>query len=255
MNPPILTVILPTYNRSAMLLEALRSISQQSFKNYECIIADNASTDDTSSVCATFTTDKRFRYIRRENNIGAIANISNAVCKLASGKYCVILSDDDYYVDNQYLEDAVKLLDQDERMMFVHANICKKYQEINQEITLERHLPTTMPGGQVFLTLGSPHFDYVYLLTCVFRRTVAIDCRIFKDPRLPHGDTLNWLLMSLRGDVGFVDRVVGVYRFHGANDILSNDLERWMDDIEFVNVAYLSAINSKLFSEDELKRW
>jgi glycosyltransferase involved in cell wall biosynthesis len=84
---PVVTIGMPVYNGARYLELALQSILSQTYRNFELIISDNASTDDTESICRRYAElDDRIRYYRNERNLGAAANY-NRVIHLARGRY------------------------------------------------------------------------------------------------------------------------------------------------------------------------
>lgn len=84
---PVLTVGLPVYNGAKWIDDALESMLEQSFRDFELIISDNASTDDTEAICRNAAAaDARVRYHRNDRNIGAHKNYDR-VFELSSGKY------------------------------------------------------------------------------------------------------------------------------------------------------------------------
>ena len=105
----LVTIGIPTYNRCSTLSKAIESVVSQTYLNIEIIIGDNASIDETQAVCESYTSkDNRIRYIRHPDNIGAINNF-NKLLELASGKYFMWLSDDDW-IDSSYIEECLKIL-------------------------------------------------------------------------------------------------------------------------------------------------
>ncbi len=94
--PPVFSIIIPTHNRSHLLPRALRSVFSQSFKDFEIIIIDDASTDETGRVVEGFD-DSRIVYHRKDSNAGAPA-ARNTGIKLARGGYIALLDDDDEYL-------------------------------------------------------------------------------------------------------------------------------------------------------------
>lgn len=92
---PVVSVILPTYNRSHMLGEAIQSVLDQTFERFELIVIDDGSADATAEVVASFT-DPRVRYIRQEN--GGLANARNTGIRHAWGPLVTFLDDDDLFV-------------------------------------------------------------------------------------------------------------------------------------------------------------
>lgn len=106
---PLVTIGIPTYNRSATLARALRSALAQDHHAIEVVVCDNASTDDTAAVVARASeTDARVRYVRHPVNIGATANFRSAVDE-AAGDYFMWLADDDW-LDPGYVTACVETL-------------------------------------------------------------------------------------------------------------------------------------------------
>ena len=64
---PFFSVIIPTFNRAAILPRAIKSILNQSFSDWELIIQDDGSTDDTATIVENFLDDKRIKYFKEEN--------------------------------------------------------------------------------------------------------------------------------------------------------------------------------------------
>jgi glycosyltransferase involved in cell wall biosynthesis len=95
MSGGLVSVIIPTYNRASTLKEAIDSVLRQTYKNFELLILDDSSTDDTSDVVADFK-DSRIKYIRHHCNVGLVANWTYGV-KWAKGIFFSILGDDDKY--------------------------------------------------------------------------------------------------------------------------------------------------------------
>lgn len=101
MSTPTLSLLIPTYNRSALLAQALDAIGRQlhdgNVGDIEIVISDNGSPDDTSTIVADFCAvylSAAVTYVRQESNRGSDRNICD-VLKLARGTYLVLLSDDD----------------------------------------------------------------------------------------------------------------------------------------------------------------
>jgi len=90
---PLVSVCIPTYNRAGMVGDAIRSALDQTYRNIEVVVVDNASTDGTEGVVASFS-DPRLKYIRNERNLGLFGNCNRCI-ELARGKYIHILHSDD----------------------------------------------------------------------------------------------------------------------------------------------------------------
>lgn len=102
---PLVSVIVPCFNQGAFLAETLHSVLVQTYSDWECIIVDDGSEDDSSAVAAAFVNkDRRFSYIKQANQGPCIARNNG----IASSKGTFILPlDSDDIIDPTYLEKAV----------------------------------------------------------------------------------------------------------------------------------------------------
>jgi glycosyltransferase involved in cell wall biosynthesis len=91
--PPLFTIAIPTYNRAALLAEALQSALAQTFDDYEIVVRDNASTDGTAELVRGHPSP-RLRHYRNEENVGWHRNF-DLLAQDAQGEYLVYLQDDD----------------------------------------------------------------------------------------------------------------------------------------------------------------
>ena len=95
-NNLLLSVGMPAYNSEQDIRDAIDSVLNQTFTDFELIISDNASTDSTQSICEEYASkDPRIQYVRNDENIGVTGNY-NAVFKLSKGKYFKWASSNDY---------------------------------------------------------------------------------------------------------------------------------------------------------------
>lgn len=84
---PTVTIGLPVYNGQTYIVEAIDSVLNQTYRDFELVICDNASTDATGDICSTkAAADSRIRYVRNEHNIGSVGNHRRTL-ELARGKY------------------------------------------------------------------------------------------------------------------------------------------------------------------------
>jgi glycosyltransferase involved in cell wall biosynthesis len=111
MGNPLFSIIVTAYNREQYIGETLESISAQSFQNFELIVADDCSTDNTYALALSYRTRFRgMRISRNESNLGQFRN-RNFAASLAKGEYILYVdSDDTIKADTlQYLADIVKI--------------------------------------------------------------------------------------------------------------------------------------------------
>lgn len=94
MNNPLVSVIIPCYNQAQFLPEALQSVLEQTYQNWECIIVNDGSPDNTHEVAQIWLAkDKRFKYIEKIN--GGLSSARNAGLDITNGSYIQFLDSDD----------------------------------------------------------------------------------------------------------------------------------------------------------------
>lgn len=105
MNTPTVSIIIPTYNRANLISEAIDSVLAQTYRNFEIIVVDDGSTDNTKEVLSKY--NGQIKYIYQDNKGGAEAR--NNGIKNAQGEYIAFLDSDDLWLPNK-LEKQVKYL-------------------------------------------------------------------------------------------------------------------------------------------------
>lgn len=106
----MISVIVPIYNVEQYILKCLKSISEQTYKNFEAILVNDGSTDNSGLIAETFAkNDQRFTYISKKN--GGLSSARNEGMKYARGEYLYFLDSDDW-IQKEYLEDMAKEFDQ-----------------------------------------------------------------------------------------------------------------------------------------------
>ena len=142
------SVIVPCYNQGVYLKEALNSILRQTYKNWECIIVDDGSIDQTRTVTESYIEiDKRIKYIYQENQGVCIAR-NNAI-KISKGKYILCLDADDKISDD-YLELSVKILEEDDDVALVTTNY-QYFGRSHKKIILEPYSIEKLMGHNLFI--------------------------------------------------------------------------------------------------------
>ncbi|KAB8334631.1 glycosyltransferase family 2 protein [Scytonema tolypothrichoides VB-61278] len=106
---PLVSVIIPTYNRPEYLKQAIESAVKQTYRNIEIIVSDNCSAENPQSLVESFG-DSRIRFFRQPTNVGMFVNQMNTF-KMAQGKYVASLHDDDMW-NEEFLEKLVPPLEE-----------------------------------------------------------------------------------------------------------------------------------------------
>lgn len=119
---PTVSVLITTFNRSSMLRRAIDSVLMQDFDDFELVIIDDCSSDDTTAVVQSYS-DQRIRYIRNEENVGGKEgdrpHMRRFIYELMRGTYFVYLCDDDYWLMPDLLSRQVEAFNIHENLAMV----------------------------------------------------------------------------------------------------------------------------------------
>ena len=153
---PRVSIGLPVYNGERYLSEAIESLLNQTFHDFEIIICDNASDDRTEAICRSYASrDQRIRYHRNGKNIGASANF-NLSFRLATGKYFKWAAHDDLH-GREFLLQCVEILDEDPRVVLCHTDV----QYINEHGENIENPPAPLPDASSPI----PHIRFAQLIS------------------------------------------------------------------------------------------
>lgn len=121
----LVSIIMPSYNTAAYIKESIESVIGQTYTNWELIIVDDCSGDDTDEVVAQFN-DERIRYLKNEKNSGAAVSRNRAL-KEARGRWIAFLDSDDLWYP-QKLEKQIKFMKENN-----YAFSYTDYEEIDEK--------------------------------------------------------------------------------------------------------------------------
>ena len=110
---PEVSIIIPAYNQGNFLKETLKSVSAQSFEDFECIVVDDGSTDNTALVAKEYSGGDKIKYFFQDNK--GLAGARNTGIKIAKGNYVHFLDSDDLIYKN-FLENMIDKLGQDKNI-------------------------------------------------------------------------------------------------------------------------------------------
>jgi glycosyltransferase involved in cell wall biosynthesis len=162
---PFFSIVIPTYNRAADLQFALYCIFQQTFSDFEVVISDNCSNDNTKSVVQNIK-DKRIRYFRLKKTVGNAVNFKNGI-KRAKGKYIFLHSDDDFILYSQSLGEVynkiIRLHPGYVRINYVSLSLDKKrifYYRIAKPFIKNEYFPQFLKNEKILSVIldSDPYF-------------------------------------------------------------------------------------------------
>ncbi|PSF35526.1 glycosyl transferase family 2 [Aphanothece hegewaldii CCALA 016] len=247
---PKVSICIPTYNRSHYLRYSIFSVLNQTYTDFELIICDDGSTDNTAEVVNSYN-EPRINYIRHPQNIGRSRNMRSGF-DAATGDYFIKFDDDDGLTP-EFLEKTVNILDNHPQIDFVCTNhwIINKNSEKVESATQENSLKwgkSQLQNGlipdllwQTFshqsLQVGSTLFRRECLKDVDYMRPQADGCEDF--------DLL--VRLAIAGKQGyFLPEYLMEYRFHGGQTSLKQG-------IHFLKAKNF-CINSYHFTDEKLEQ-
>ncbi len=125
MTPSVcrVSVILPTHNGARFLKRAVQSVEGQTLKEWELLIVDDGSTDETSEVASALArANERIRLLRNDKNLGIQKSLNRGL-REAKGDYIARVDDDDWWSDRNKLQEQVKFLDEHTNHILVGTGV------------------------------------------------------------------------------------------------------------------------------------
>lgn len=205
-SQPLVSVVVISYNHEIYIKECLDSILSQKDVNFELIVADDASTDNTQDTIRLYAKkDARIKPILRKRNVGITSNLIDAMDS-AKGKYIALCEADDYWNNDRKLFKQLQIMEKDERVTvcFHPVRVVKSngkdkigvFPETRNQFTLEALIAAN------FIQTNS-----------VMYRNIGPYGGLFYEGALP----LDWLLHvyhARKGKIAFVNSVMSSYRKH-----------------------------------------
>lgn len=211
---PMVSVCVPTYNRASLLRDSINSILNQTYRDYELIISDNASTDETEDIVNSFK-DERIIYSRNKSNIGLRKNWSKCL-SIANGKYISIFPDDDLMLPEN-IEKKVDILSKNSRLGLVHS----KYHIIDIDGIVTKANTNWGHGPERFFDvledrdfLFGNKWNLINAPTVMLKRECYHTLGDFTDKLNFAFDYEYWLRIATRYDIAFLAEPLVQWRVH-----------------------------------------
>jgi glycosyltransferase involved in cell wall biosynthesis len=201
---PIVSVIIPTYNRKDKVVEAIKSVVDQDFDNVEIIVVDDGSTDGT----AEFLKSLNLPVIVITQLNGGVSNARNTGIRASKGKYIAFLDSDDLWLPGK-LEAQVKFLENHPDIPIVYTDQYLNIDGQNLDKTrFERNAPKDNMLLSAFVDLTPIHTS-----TVMARSDLFDELGMFSEDLHIHEDSELWNRISNHYKLGFIPKVLGVYRW------------------------------------------
>lgn len=281
---PIVSIVIPVYNTERFLWACIDSIQAQTFKNWEVILVDDGSTDNSPGICDRIVrNDKRFHVIHKEN--GGVSNARNAGIEAAKGKYLMFIDAD----DNIYPTCIEKLLEPMEQFN-TDLTVCgyERFRaQWKQEYQFTRYSLILMKERKQYLmtfTVPKTNLFGVSIWAKLYRMDIVRDYGIRFDPEITYEEdcdfNVNYLehvkTVAAIGDILYRYRqwdfsLSKAYRkdtyrflvhgFHKRLDLLErNGMGEYKPNLEMILLLVIKAtctkiLNSPLSEKEKLEEY
>ena len=214
----LISVVIPTYNRADFLQAALNSVLCQTYQNWEIIVVDNNSIDDTEKIVTSFNNDK-IKLIK-VNNYSVIGYSRNVGIKQSKGDWVAFLDSDDIWYPKK-LERIVAVIKNMNIDVVCHdemlVNTLMNYKKILRHGSCAKNLheDLVLSGNCLSLSAASVRREFIIKQNIYFSELndhIAIEDYIF------------WLqLASVKAIFKFIHEILGEYMVHGSNVTIINN--------------------------------
>lgn len=231
----LISIITPTYNCGKFIGETIESVINQTYENWEMIIVDDCSKDNTKDIVNKYAqNDDRIKYYLLEKNSGAAIARTKAM-ELANGNYMAFLDSDDLWVEDK-LEKQLKFM-KENNFNFV----CTEYEQIDEQRN---------PLGKIIKVRDKANYNRVLLDCPVGNSTVMYNVKAMGKFQVPNirkrNDDALWLKMLKKEEyIHGMKEVLMKYRIR-ENSISSNKLDlvkyHWYLYREIENLSVIRSI-------------
>jgi glycosyltransferase involved in cell wall biosynthesis len=253
MTDPFLSVTLTNYNYAPFLPQSVASILSQTYEDFELIIIDNASTDQSADVIRGFASrDQRIRPIMHPENMGVTFSYREAATS-ARGRYRVHIEADDWITDPKAFERQVTLLEENPSTSFCYSALTMV--DSDGRVVQVSHAfdgDAILPGERALEALLSLNFTHTGMMV----RQDAYRATEGYQSAFPHTmDTMLAVRLCELGDVGYIDRSMYAFRQHGSNLHRHDEselLER--EYLPLIGAAFDGPLGKKLTDPEGVRR-
>lgn len=209
----LVSIVMPSYNTGKYIKETIESVIGQTYDNWELIIVDDCSSDDTDQVVKEFIYDKRVRYLKNDRNSGAAVSRNRAL-KEAKGKWVAFLDSDDLWAAEK-LEKQIKFMDKN-GYHFSYTN----YSEMDSE---GRKTGVTVTGPKRITKTGMFNYCWPGCLTVMYDRNTVGLIQIADIKK--NNDYAMWLKVCRKADCYLLDEELASYRRGRAGSVSSHSIK------------------------------
>ena len=191
-DKPLVSILLATYNGSRFIRRAIQSVLDQTFGDYELIVIDDGSNDETLEILKEFENEERIIRLRNEINLGYFKALNRGMRK-ARGDYIAIIDDDDKWVDVNKMSQQAVFLDTHPEYVLVGTGMISVDEN---GIELSRKLFPEKDAEIRDEMLALCFFSHSSVM---YRKSIAINCDGYSEKRYPYDEYDLWLKLGTKG--------------------------------------------------------
>lgn len=241
-----ISIIIPTYNRKYQLKECIDSILKQTYTNYEILVIDDCSKDNTEEFLKENYNDNRIIYIRNKINSGAGYSRKNGYNN-STGDYIIFCDDDDYYIEDEYLNRVVEIFE-DENISLIFSNSYVHYEKENKYVLNKLNYKGILPVEELLENFQFKYMKPNSTFTAVFRK------KILEKGQMENMKMVNDSSIYLRGliSVGKVfvnEGIIGIYRIHSKNITFNIKADFLIENLNEKKYIYNKIKENRIFED------
>jgi teichuronic acid biosynthesis glycosyltransferase TuaG len=246
----LVSVVMSSYNHAKYLPEAIESVLKQTFSDFELIIVDDCSTDNSKAIIESYQAkDIRVKPFFHEKNLG-IAITANDSLKSSSGKFIAFLSSDDIWMPNKLARQLQILKHNENKIVWAEGEVIDGNGAlVGLKVTTRMSVPIHRRSGNLFQELLKE--DIIFGQTAIMKRDFVSKV-IFNDNFRYVNDHLFFVELARIHEFIFIDEPLAKYRVHGDNVSLTNQAlwnkEKLLIRKHFLE-KYLSEIAPEVLSD------
>ncbi len=208
----LVSIVMPSYNTGKYIAEAIESVINQTYKNWELLIVDDCSTDNTDEIVEPYLTDARIKYFKNKMNSGAAVSRNKAL-RESKGKWIAFLDSDDLWLPYK-LEKQIKFMEK-KGYHFSYT----KYSEIDTE---GKTNGITVSGPKRITKTGFYNYCWPGCLTVMYDREVVGLIQIADIKK--NNDYAMWLKACHKTDCYLLDENLALYRRGRAGSVSTHSI-------------------------------
>lgn len=239
MSQPLVSVLVTSYNREKYIEFAIESILNQTYENYEIIISDNCSTDNTMELLKKYSDNPKIKIHQTEKNIGQFAN-RNTAADLAKGKYLKYVDSDDYIYPTG-LEVLINMMEANPKAGW---GLCSLIQ------TKEKPFPLLLSPYEAYkYNFFGPGLFHKAPLSSIIKKSVFEETEGFNPGKMV-GDYEMWLRLAQSYPVLLMPDGIVWYREHENQELTF--IKDYLAIYQKIKIFYLTHSKCPL-SKEEVK--